>query len=144
MPKVRNLVVIIALAAASVPALAVEGFFGRSIPGIWVMPRCGVIGPHPGFSFTLLPVGYSGSISGTQEIPIAGTLAANVSANVSANYLAPQYVYKTNIRKLNFSSAIMFPVSWVGVTATVQLGDFAHSVHEANAGRGDIIMLPLT
>src|SRR5262249_42523595 len=78
------------------------------IPGIWVMPRCGVIGPHPGFSFTLLPVGYSGSISGTQEIPIAGTLAANVSANVSANYLAPQYVYKTNIRKLNFSSAIMF------------------------------------
>src|SRR5215471_415552 len=117
MPKVRNLVVIIALAAASVPALAVEGFFGRSIPGVWVMPRCGVIGPHPGFSLTLLPVGYSGSTSGTQEIPIAGTLAANVSANVSTNFVAPQYVYKTDIPKLNFSSAIMFPANWVGITA---------------------------
>src|SRR5262245_19335332 len=67
MPNVRNLVVIITLAAAPVPALAVEGFFGRSIPGVWVMPRCGVIGPHPGFSLTLLPVGYFGSTSGTQD-----------------------------------------------------------------------------
>ena len=69
MPSVRNLIVIITLAAAPVPALAVEGFFGRSIPGVWVMPRCGVIGPHPGFSLTLWPVGYFGSASGTQEIP---------------------------------------------------------------------------
>ena len=144
MPNVRNLVVIITLAAAPVPALAVEGFFGRSIPGVWVMPRCGVIGPHPGFSLTLLPVGHFGSTSGTQEIPIAGTLAANVSADVSTNFVAPQYVYKTDIPKLNLSSAIMFPVNWVGITAAVRLGGFAHSVHEANAGRGDIIMLPLS
>jgi hypothetical protein len=139
-----GLVVIITLAATSVPALAFEAGVGRSLPGVLVMPQGGVIGPHPGFSFTVVPIGYSASISGTQEIPIAGTLETDVSADVSTSYLVPRYVYKTDIPRINLASALMVPINWVGVTAATQAGDLAHGISNANAGLGDIIMSPLS
>jgi hypothetical protein len=108
------------------------------------MPQGGVIGPDPGFSFTVIPIGYSGSISGTQEIPIAGTLETDISADVSTNYLVPRYVYKTEIPKINLASTLMVPGNWVGATAAAQSGDFAHTISNANAALGDIIMSPLS
>jgi len=143
MLNTTSVVVIITMVTASVPALAVEGAVGRSAPGVWVMPQGGVIGPHPGFSFTLMLIGYVGSLSGTQHAAIAGTLEANVSAGESLTYLAPHYVYKTANPKINLASKFTTPVSWVGVTATAQMGDMAHSLRNANAGPGDTIMSPL-
>ena len=143
-PNMARLVVIITLAATSVPALGVDGGVGRSLPGAWVMPQGGVIGPDPGFSLTVVPVGYSGSISGTQEIPIAGTLVTDISTDVSANYLVPRYVYKTEIPRINLASTLMVPVNWVAATAAAQAGDLAHSTSNAKAGLGDIIMSPLS
>jgi hypothetical protein len=68
-----------AFAVIVLPALAVEGAAGRTLPGVWVMPQGAVVGPTPGFSFTVMPVGYTGSISGGRQVPIAGSLFANAS-----------------------------------------------------------------
>jgi hypothetical protein len=77
---------------AAIPARAVEGAVGRTLPGIWIMPQGGVVSSMPGFSFTTMPVGHRGTLSGSTDVPIAGTLFANVSANLSENLLIPQYV----------------------------------------------------
>ena len=45
----RFVVLWFAFAIAAVPALAVEGALGRSLPGVWVQPEAGVVGPDPGF-----------------------------------------------------------------------------------------------
>ena len=105
----------IVLIAASLPAFAVEGAVGRALPGAWVMPQGGVIGPHPGFSVTLMPFGYSAT-SGALEIPDAGLLEAEVSANVNLNNVVPQYVYKTKSPKISLATTFIVPVAWVGVT----------------------------
>jgi hypothetical protein len=63
--KLRRVIFIgAAFAVIVMPALAVEGALGRTLPGVWVMPQGAVVGPTPGFSFTVMPVGYTGSISG--------------------------------------------------------------------------------
>jgi hypothetical protein len=133
-----------ALVVAVMPALAVEGAVGRTLPGIWVQPQAGVVGPTPGFSFTIMPIDYTGSISGGREVPIAGSLVANASADLNANFLIPQYVYKTETPKVSFSSAILAPVNWVGVTGSAQLNDLTRTRENANAGLADVIFTPLT
>jgi hypothetical protein len=133
-----------AFTVAAVPALAVEGALGRTQPGVWVMPQAGVVGPTPGFSFTLMPCGYTGSISGSREVPIAGSLVTNISADASFTYLMPQYVYKTEIPKVSFSSSFLAPVTWIGATGTLQLNAFTRSNSNANAGLSDVIISPLT
>jgi len=56
----RNLPVLgIALVGAALPALAVEGALGRTLPGVWIQPQAGVVGPSAGFSFTMMPIGYT-------------------------------------------------------------------------------------
>jgi hypothetical protein len=134
----------IVLVAAFVPAFAVEGAVGRALPGAWVMSQGGVIGPHPGFSVALMPLGYSASTSGAQEIPDAGLLEAEVSANVNMNYVVPQYVFKTKSPKISLATPFMAPVAWVGVTTAATLGDMTHTVPHANAGMSDLIMSPLS
>lgn len=133
----------IVLIAASLPAFAVEGAVGRALPGAWVMPQGGVIGPHPGFNVTLVPLGYSPT-SGALEIPDAGLLEAEVSANVNLNNVVPQYVYKTKSPKISLATTFIVPVAWVGVTTAATLGDLAHTVRHANAGMSDLIMSPLS
>jgi hypothetical protein len=134
----------IVLVAASLPALAVEGAVGRTLPGAWVMPQGGVIGPHSGFNVTLMPIGYSASTSGRQEIPDAGLLEAEVSANVSLNYVVPQYIYNTKSPTISLATTFMAPVAWVGVTTAATLNDLARTVRHANAGMSDLIMSPLS
>ena len=135
----------IAWIAAALPALAVEGAVGRTLPGIWVMPQGGVVSSTPGFSFTLMPIGYMGSISGNTEVPIAGSLFANASANLSENLLIPQYVYKTETTKFNLSSSFYGPVNWVGANGSLDLnGSLLRSGKNANAGLSDVFFSPLT
>src|SRR4051812_5791877 len=81
--------------AGAMPVMAVENAVGPSLPGAWVMPQGGVVSTTPGFTFTVMPIGYWGRISGGGLSPIGGQLAANVSANLSSNFLIPQFVYKT-------------------------------------------------
>jgi hypothetical protein len=135
----------VALLTAAVPALAVEGAVGRTLPGVWIMPQAGVVSPTPGFSFTMMPIGYMGSISGNREIPIAGSLFANVSANLSENLLIPQYVYKTEIPKVSLSSSFYAPVNWVGSSGLLELnGVPLGGIQNANAGLSDVFISPLT
>jgi hypothetical protein len=46
-----------AFAVVVLPASVVEGAVGRTLPGVWVMPQGAVVGPTPGFSFTVMPIG---------------------------------------------------------------------------------------
>ena len=134
----------VALAVTAVPAFGVEGALGRTLPGIWIQPQGAVVGPSPGFSFTTLPIGYMGTIGGARQVPIGGTVVANIQANVNANYLVPQYVYKTEGTKLSLSSTFMGVVNWVGASGSAQAGDFSRTSSSANAGIGDVVIVPLT
>src|SRR5690349_11918768 len=108
MVNIRKLVISgIALAVATVPALAVEGGLGRTLPGVWIQPQGGVVGPESGFNFSTMPIGYMGTIGGARLVPIGGSIFANVDANISSNYLIPQYVYKTETPKVSLSSSFM-------------------------------------
>jgi hypothetical protein len=126
------------------PALAVEGALGRTVPGIWVMPRAGVIGPAPGASFTMMPIGYMGTLSGTHQVPVAGTIFTDLSGDTSVNYLLPQYVYKTETTKLSLSSSFAAPVNWLSAGANVQTSNSVFQRQNANAGLADVFFSPLT
>jgi hypothetical protein len=141
----RKLAVLgIALAGATLPALAVEGALGRTLPGVWIQPRAGVVGPSAGFSFTMMPIGYRGTIGGSRRVPVAGSIVANVEANINANLLVPQYVYKTETPKVTFASAFLGAVGWLGATGAFQSTNFSQTVHASNTGFGDVVLIPLT
>ena len=123
--KSKLVIIAIALAIGAGPALAVEGAVGRTLPGIWVQPQAGVVGPTAGFSFTMMPIGYMGAIGGSRLVPIAGSLDSNVNVNINSNYLIPQYVYKTETPKVTFSSSFLGVVNWVGSTGSLQLNDLS-------------------
>lgn len=117
---------------------------GRTLPGVWIQPQGGVVGPASGLSFSLLPVGYMGSIGGSRLVLIGGAVVANIEANNSADYLVPQYVYRTETNKLSFSSFFVAPINWVGASGSLQVNNFSRSASSANAGLGDVVALPLT
>jgi hypothetical protein len=137
-------VVAAGLAASIEPAVAVEAALGRTLPGVWIQPQAGVVGPEAGLSFSTLPIGYMGAIGGGRLVPIGGTLVTNVDANVSSNYLVPEYVYKTELNKVTFSSAFMAPVNWVGADGFVQLNNLSRGRSTSNASLGDVVAVPFT
>jgi hypothetical protein len=142
----RKLVIAgLAFAFAALPVFAVDGGFGRTIPGTWVVPSVGVIGPDAGLGFTVFPIGYMGAMGGNRVDEIAGQLVTNVQANASINVLIPSYVYKTETTKVHFSSAFMAPVNTWGVTGGAQgANGFLESSSSRNASIGDVVFIPLT
>jgi len=141
----RIVLVGIVLAFGALPALAVEQALGRTLPGLWVMPQGGVVPAEAGFSFTMMPVGYMGKISGGTEVPIGGQLYGNVHADVSENLLVPQYVYKTELTKVSLSSSFYLPVNWIGLTATTHLnGSPLAKASSSTSGLADVFFTPLT
>jgi hypothetical protein len=86
-----------------------------------------------------------GSISGSTEVPVAGSLFAHVSANLSENLLIPQYVYKTETTKVNLSSSFYGPVNWLGSSGSLDSnGSLLRSGKNVNAGLADVFFSPLT
>ena len=141
----RVIIVGIAFAISTLPAMAVENAVGRSLPGVWVMPQGAVVPTEPGLTVTLMPFGYMGAIGGGRLTPIAGSLEANVSANISENLLVPQYVYKTETPKVSFSSSFYLPVNWQGATGSIEVGDvFSRSANFNSRGIADVFFSPLT
>src|SRR5581483_885955 len=134
----------IALAVSAAPLLAVEGALGRTLPGVWIQPQGAVVGPDPGFSFSLLPIGYMGAIGGGRLLPIGSSIVANLDADASMNYIVPSYVYKTETNKVTFSSTFMAPVNWVGSTGSLQVNNFSGAISRTNSGIGDVVAIPLT
>ena len=152
MESVSKLILIGAvLTVFSSPAAAIEGAFGRTVPGLWVKPRAGVVGPKPGFSFTFMPIGYRGSLSaidGSRKtgepvaVAIAGVLVPRIDVAGNSNYLVPQYVYKTNSEKVSFSSSCAIRPTWAAVTASYRPGDPGKRF--TDLGLADFIFAPLT
>ena len=108
----RRTVVGLAFAAAVTPALAVDGGIGRTITATWVLPSTGVVGPDPGFGLTVLPFGHMGAIGGSRLDPVSGVIVTNDQPNAAKNVVIPGYVYKTDLEKVSFASAVMVPVNW--------------------------------
>jgi hypothetical protein len=142
----KLLIIGAAFSMTRVPALAVEYAMGRTLPGVWIQPEVGVVGPESAFSFTTMPLGYMGAIGGDRLVPIGGSIFANVDANVSGNYLVPEYVYKTETPKVSFASSAMIPIFWVGAAGSLQLSlnNRATRASSSNGGVGDMVALPLT
>lgn len=129
---------------ASMPALAVEGAVGRTLPGVWIQPQGAVVGPESGFSFTTFPIGYMGAIGGGRLVPEGGSLFANVDANINTNWFVPEYVYKTETPRVSFASGFLGVVTWVGSTGSLQFDGATRSTSQSNAGAGDMAFYPLT
>jgi hypothetical protein len=143
--KIEKAVVLaIVYTIAAVPALAVEGAMGRTLPGVWIQPRGAVVGPEPGFNFTAMPIGYMGTIGGGRLVPIAGSIFANVDVNVNTNWLVPQYVYRTETPKVSLSSSFLGVINWIEATGTLEAGDISASRAKSTAGLGDVAFMPLT
>jgi hypothetical protein len=135
------------LVSAVTPGIAVEGAMGRTLPGFWIMPQAGVVGPQTGFSFTILPIGYTGGIGGARRVPIGGMIFSNVEANVSSNYLISQYVFKTVANRVTFSSSFFAVVNWQGAHGLLEFNAVVNAsrpMKSANAGLGDVAVQPLT
>jgi hypothetical protein len=140
-----------ALTALPSPVPAIEGAFGRTVPGLWIAPRAGVIGPRPGFSFTIAPVGYMGStpsLGGAQpnlppvRVSIAGMGVPQIELSGNSNYLISQYVYNTGTKRVSFASSCRVRPTYAAVSATFRPG--APSNRATNAGFADFIFSPLT
>jgi hypothetical protein len=152
MPNISEFILIAAaLTAFSLPVLAVEGAFGRTVPGLWVTPRAGVVGPKSGFSFTVVPIGYWGSMSALDgarttgapvAIAVAGVRVPRIDVDGNSNYLAPQYVYKTDPGKVSFASSCMVRPTWAAVTALSRPGE--RGSRFTDTGLADFIFSPLT
>ena len=132
------------LVVTAIPVLAVDGGVGRTITGTWVIPGVGVVGPTPGPGLTVLPFGYMGSMGGSRLDPVAGVIVSNDEANASINVVIPSYTWKTDTTKVNFSSALMLPANWWGVSGSVLANNTFTSTNSANASVGDIILIPVT
>src|SRR5262245_38496666 len=106
MEKIPRLILFgAAVTAFSLPVSAIDGAFGRSVPGSGTTPRAGVVGPKPGFSCTIAPAGYRGSMAALDgsrktDAPVAiadaGVLVPRIDVDGNSTYLVPQYVYKTD------------------------------------------------
>ena len=135
----------IAFTVAVTPVLAVDGAFGRSIPGTWILPGAGVVGPDAGFGFTTLPIGFMGSMGGSRLDPVAGVVVSNDQASTSINVLIPGYVYPTNTERVSLSSAVMVPINWWTVSGSQEInGIFQGGASSSNGSVGDVVMIPLT
>jgi hypothetical protein len=142
---------VLAGAAFALPAHSIEGALGRTVPGLWITPLAGVVGPNPGFSFSVVPIGYFGSMSaiaGSQKtgvvvgLAIAGVLVPRIDVNANSNYLVPRYVYRTNTEKVSFSSSLQLRPTWAAVTASFRPGDSGNRF--TDTGLADFILSPLT
>jgi hypothetical protein len=148
----RVILITAALTAFSLPLPGVEGAFGRTVPGLWIMPRAGVVGPKSGFSFAVVPIGYRGTMSamsGAQNakeepaaVAIAGVLVPRIDIDGNSNYLVPQYVYRTDSVKVSLSSSCKIRPTWAAVTASFHPGD--PGARFTDAGFADFIFSPLT
>jgi hypothetical protein len=140
----RFVIIGLAIAAAAMPVLAVDGGIGRTITGTWVIPGVAVVGPDPGPGLTVLPFGYQGAIGGSRIDPVGGVIVSNDQANASINVVIPSYTWKTETTKVNFSSALMIPANWWGASGSVLANNTFTGTTAANASVGDVIFIPVT
>jgi hypothetical protein len=128
--------------------MAVENALGRSLPGVWVQPQGAVVPKEAGFSFTVIPVGYTGSISGVPQrrlAALAGKLVADVSVDFLLSVFIPQIVYKTELAKLSLSSSFYLPIDHRNVDGSTRLiSAFAPCKTFNNRGLADVWFSPLT
>jgi hypothetical protein len=120
--------------------LSVEGALGQSLPGAWVQAQDAGVGPNPGFNFTTFPISYMGSIGGGRQVPNGSSAFAVVDAKLGANFLAPQYVDKTETRRVSVASR----PSWLSFESegSLQFDGLSRRASRSNAGMGAWYLCP--
>ncbi|MFZ0870966.1 MAG: transporter [Rhodanobacter sp.] len=122
---------------------ATEEALGRSITGAQITPYVGIIPPTPGWQYSLSYLYYDGNISGSKQVPIAGTTALNLHAN--ANLLAATfaYVWNTGPGRWNFASMFTVPEIYTSAVANLSLGPLNGRVKSSSTGLYDFYFAPV-
>ncbi|MFD1218112.1 SphA family protein [Microbulbifer celer] len=141
----RNAVVHLFLLLLLLPtrAFATEGALGRAATGAQGTFYAGLVPPEPGFSFQLTYLGYSGSIRGQREVPIAGELAVGLDATLNIMSLTGSYVWDTGPGKWNFASMVTVPFIHVTARAEATLAPFTTSNSDRQSGLFDVYFAPV-
>lgn len=129
------------LAAAS--STATEGALGRAVTGAQGTFYAGLVPPDPGFSSQLSYLGYSGTIRGGREVPIAGELAVGLDATLDIMSLTGSYVWDTGPGAWNFASMVTVPFIHVTADAQATLGPFTGSNSDRKGGLFDAYFAPV-
>lgn len=124
-------------------AFGVEGALGRSVSGTTVMPYQGIIPPEPGWIFGMAEIFYSGDIGGSSSIPLHGNLALDVEGTLSFTPLTLMYVWNSPSQAWDFASAIVLPIAYAEIEATVATGSFIGRRKEDKFGLYDLAVMPL-
>ena len=134
---------LIAFALASSDVDAAEGALGRPIAGTLVTPNAGVIPSQPVWISNLGQIWLDGSVSGNQQVPIAGQTAVGLDAQVAITLATAVKVWDTGPGSWNFASAATVSYVWTDVTATLESESSAVSRSQSATGLFDLYFTPI-
>jgi hypothetical protein len=130
-------------AFAALPLQATETGVGRSITGLQATSYSGLIPPTPGFTWQYGYAYYSGSISASKEVPIAGTAALGLKAEFQLATITGLYVWNTQPSSWNFASMMTMPFAYVDASANTRLGNLSGNRTSHVLGPYDLFFAPV-
>ncbi|AHX14346.1 phenol degradation protein meta [Dyella jiangningensis] len=138
------LVLVLLAAIAAVPVHATEGALGRAITGVQATSYAGLIPPTPGWNWGVAYAYYSGSISGSKQVPITG---GGVSLGLKAEFqllnLAGVYIWDTKPSAWNFASEVIVPFAYVDANVNTTFGRFSRGMSDRDSGLFDMTFVPV-
>lgn len=139
----NHILLYLALALAPAHTTATEGALGRAVTGAQGTFYAGLVPPDPGFSSQLTYLGYSGSIRGKRQVPIAGELALGLDATLDMMSLTGSYVWDTGAGAWNFASMVTLPFIHVTADAEATVGPFNTRNSDRRGGMFDAYFAPV-
>jgi hypothetical protein len=127
------------LALAPLSADAAEGGLGRPIAGTLVTPNAGVVPPEPIWITNVGEIWFDGSISGNQQVPIAGQASVGLDAKASITLATMMKVWDTGPGAWNFSSGVTVSYLWTEVDANIA----TQSVSQSESDLFDLYLTPI-
>lgn len=145
MPRAASDLVLLVIAAIGLaaPAAATEGALGRVIQGSNIQPKAGIVADVPILALNVTSIYFDGGIGAATQIPVAGTLTADLRAEVSLTPITLLKVWDTGKGPWNFASAITVPIIWNRVSATVGAGAASQQISQSDGGIFDLLFTPI-
>jgi hypothetical protein len=126
-------------ALAPLNAVAAEGGLGRPISGTLVTPNVGLVPPDPGWITNVGEIWFDGSISGNQQVPIAGQTSVGLDAKASITLATMMKVWDTGPGAWNFASGVTVSYLWTEVDANIA----TQSVSQSASDLFDLYFTPI-
>jgi len=123
---------------------ATETGIGRPITGLQATSYAGLIPPTPGLTWQLGYAYYSGTMSASKEVPVAGGgTTLGMKAEFQLLSATALYVWDTKPSSWNFASMVTIPFAYADVNVTARLGPFGRSVSDHDTGPYDLFFAPV-